>query len=403
MKLKASDDLNYANYLIDSGLLNKRKNMIWFTKYLIREYAQEHGLEINVAFLSNLDVVRELLRTRQLSLKKIMMNSAVLGEHHQDSSFANQHDINVYTGGRIFPKNETLPELLFSSFHEVGHAVIEKSMRDEYYKMLGLENFPSYSKKYYQIYKDRQVINVVGEEAYRLIHDLWYGECEANIVAGEILLEMIDDNFDGKEFAKQVRYYVEELITNAKMILYSSKREELSNANDTIIRAIPGISSERHPLRVEYNADGSRKSLFELFQMRKQLQQNLDGQLVYFYFDLESGQKTIDEISKINNELLNDFIYKAIENYSDEEFGRVLSTCSDEEVEIILDSINQQESEIQDAMEFVISCRTKVKGSFDNTFLDYDVSRYISDKYVTCSRLRKILTERRYVDSVAKR
>lgn len=147
MKLKTSDDLNYANYLIDNDLLNQRNHMIWFTKYLMREYSNEHNLDIHLTFLTNLDEMKEIIQGESFSLKRVFMKKDVLGDHAQKNPFTNTHEINIYTGGKLLRKNKTLESLLFTAFHEIGHAIIAKSMHNEAMYMLSLDNFLPHGKK----------------------------------------------------------------------------------------------------------------------------------------------------------------------------------------------------------------------------------------------------------------
>lgn len=271
-------------------------------------------------------------------------------------------------------------------------------MKEEFFDMLRLENYPSYGKKYYEIYKENQVISLVGQEGYRQIHDFWLEECEADIVGGHILLSILEENFGDKKFVEIIKQYVEDRIARSKLILYGPKRDEVLEAADSFMHAVPILSNNRCPLRAEYNEDGSRKNLFQLFQTRRELQADLEEQLNFYYFDLDEGRRRIDAVSKSNIELLNGFIYRAIEHCSDEEFAGMLANCTEEEIQIVTDSIGQRESEVREAMGFAAAY------SGSETELKLSVEKHLLSVSDNCLRLRNVVTNSTtYFDSSSKK
>lgn len=238
-------------------------------------------------------------------------------------------------------------------------------------------------KKNYGIYKDNCIINVIGEQQYKQVHGYWLGECESDIVGCNILLDIIDKNFSGKKNMDKLKHYIEEKITRAKLRIYSSDRETLVEAEEHVIKAVPDLTA-RGSLTVEYNKDGSRKDLSQLFEMRKQLKKNLKGQLNYGYGNVEQ----IKSVSKMNNELLDTFIYKAIEHYSDEEFIALLSRSTEKEIKIIKTAIKQEEAELRSTTAFAVDCIT------NDTRLKMDATKQLLTKYDNCLRLKRIAKEK---------
>lgn len=383
VKLKNDEAFRHANYLIDNDLLNEEDNMKWFVKYLINEYTKEHNIKLEFIFLSNFGVVKEMIKNKKFSLKRIFDEINVLGKCKSANFLSNRQEIYIYVDDKILRKNKNIEQLLFTSFHELGHAVTNKLINDEIMIATQLHYFPLYSKKYYDICKENYIIKLIGKDSYKEIHDFWLSEWDADIVGGNILLNMIDNNFGDKINLYKVRQYVEERIIRAKLILHNSNREQLLKAEDKIIQSHNNLADNKFFLRVEYNEDGSRKNLYQLFEIRRQLKDDLNCQIDNFYFGTnkvlkDNLYKKIEMMLDNNDELIGGFIYRVIEHFNDEQFINAISDITEEEFGIILDCINKIEFELKDEINFIVSNSSKEEK------LKINAEKYLLSKLDNC-------------------
>lgn len=330
MVLKEGKRLDKAKRLIQSGQLAVSENMVWFASYLIHEYLDNKGLSVNYHFVPTVQYSEYSVDT--------------LGIYRKDMW---EEIFNINKRKSYLDPSINAEEFLWFMFNQLGHFLLNEEMSQKMMNNVYTFGNPvGYGEKLYKIYKESFVGSLISSYDEEKISDMWLSECEASIIGGSILLDIIGDNFADERSLFNIRGFIDWKIRYYTIVKYSVERINFENGVDCLImKNADDVMDENTDLGVEFDVSGKKKNILQLLEYRERVKDNLEIQKEYY-----SDEKIKDKIGSIlinNDELMEYLTYKAIRLFGDDSFVKVLSLVKEEDELFIKKAIENQLSKFK--------------------------------------------------------